>query len=257
MSEVENDALTGATAAPAPEESAQETPQVSATAETDEQKELPPRDEQGRFQKRINELTRNQWEARREAERLRQENEVLRQHYQQAQRQTEAPDPDVDPKAYIAHLAREEARQIVEAERAQWQQQQAQQQQHEVGQQFAARIDAYAAEHPDFYDALNAVDSILGAHPAVEVIATSEHGAAVTHYLGQHLDEAARIAQLPPLQAAAHIARLEARLSAPKQKPVTAAPAPAPTVGGVSAAPRNPENLGVNEWIAWRNSQLR
>lgn len=251
-------ALTGATAAPAPEESsAQVEQQTPAPAETDANNEdQQPRDEKGRFaQRRINELTREKWEARRELDRVREEVNLLRQQITQPRHQP-APDPNVDPEAYVQHLVDQRVQARLQESDEQVRQQQVQQRQREVGEQFQARIEAYAVEHPDLYDSITAVDSILGAHPAVEVIATSEHGAALTHYLGQHIDEAVRVARMEPLQAAAHLARLEARITAPKPKPVTAAPAPPTTVGGGSTASKDPSRMSTEEWMAWRKSQL-
>jgi hypothetical protein len=69
------------------------------------------------------------------------------------------------------------------------------------------------------------------------------------------LDEAVQLASMPAHMRIAHVARLEARLSAPKPKPVTNAPAPVPTVGGGAAASKDPERMSVDDWMAWRNSQ--
>ncbi|MET3929572.1 putative RNase H-like nuclease (RuvC/YqgF family) [Lysobacter sp. OAE881] len=117
MSDVEN-AQTGATADSAPVESAQETQQTPAPVETDaQQQEEQARDEKGRFvQKRINELTREKYEARRQAEAFQRELEQLRAEVQQSRQP--APDPQQDPQAFIAHLAREEARKLIESERS-------------------------------------------------------------------------------------------------------------------------------------------
>ena len=255
MSDVEN-ALTGAEAAPAPEENVQDTPQAPAPVETDEQQEERARNEKGQFiQKRINELTREKHEARREADRIRQENEQLRQEVSRY-RQPAAPDPETDFAGHVAHIAEQRAREVLEQERSQWQQQQEHARFQTIAEQYAEKEQAYAVNHPDYSEAVDAFVQIIGNDPLLaEVLMTSDHGPQVAHYLGTHLDEAAKVASLPPHMRVAHVARLEARLSAPKPKPVTAAPAPAPTVGGVSAASKAPERMSTEEWMAWRNSQ--
>lgn len=258
MSEVET-ALTGADAAPAPEENVAQPPQQeTAPVETDEQKDERERDEKGRFvQRRINELTRARYEAQRERDAMRQELESLRQQVEYS-RQPPPPDPNDDPIAYVRHLAQEEARQFVNAERGQWQQQQEQARFQSIANEYAQREQAYAASHADYSEAVDTFVQIIGPDPVLaEVLMTSEHGPQVAHYLGTHVDEAVKVAQMPPHLRIAHVARLEARLSAPKPKPVTAAPAPAPTVGGGSVASKDPSRMSTEEWMAWRNSQQR
>jgi len=255
MSDVEN-AQTGATADSAPVESAQETQQTTATVETDEQKEEQARDEKGRFvQKRINELTREKYEARRQVDSLRAELEQLRSQVQPRQ---PAPNPQDDPEGYIRHLVREEARGYVESDRAQSAQQQEQARFQSLAQQHAERAVKFAAEHPDYAEAEDNLVSMLGQDPMLaEILMSSEHGPLVVHHLGTHLDEAAQLALMPPHLRIAHVARLEARLSAPKPKPVTKAPDPTPTVGGGAAATKDPDRMSVDEWLAWRDSQLK
>jgi chromosome segregation ATPase len=254
MSDVEN-AQTGATADSAPVEVVQETQQTPAPVETDAQKEEQARDEKGRFvQKRINELTREKYEARRHAEALQARLDQLESEVRQSRQP--APDPQQDPQAFIAHLAREEARKLIESERSASAQQQEQSRFQSLAQQHQGRAAVYAAEHPDYPEAEDSVVSILGNDPMLaEVLMSSEHGPAVVHHLGTHLDEVVQLASMPPHLRIAHVARLEARLSAPKPKPVTNAPAPVPTVGGGAAASKDPERMSVEDWMAWRNSQ--
>jgi hypothetical protein len=261
MSEVET-AQTGAIADPAAntapaQEQSQEAPQTTANAETDEQREEQARDEKGRFiQKRINELTRQRYEAQRERDTERQRTQQLEAEL--SRYRNPEPDPDTDPRAYVAHLAREEARRIVDSERNNWQQQQEQQRFQSIAAEHGTREEAYAKANPGYYEAAESFVSVVGANPQLaEVLMTSEHGPAVVDYLGQHLDEAARIAQLPLHLAAAQVARIEARVSAPKPKPVTKAPDPAPKVGGASAAPRGlADDIPIGEWMARRQAKL-
>lgn len=256
MSEVEN-ALTGATADPAPQEGVQDPQQTAAPVETDEQREEKARDEKGRFvQKRINELTREKHEARRQAEAYQRELEQLRAEVQHVRQPP--PDPNVDPQAFIAHLAREEARKLIESERSATAQHQEQQRIQSVAQQYAGREAAFAAEHPDYHEALDSLVSLSAIDPmTAEVLMSSEHGPLVVHHLGTHLDEAVQLASMPPHMRIAHVSRLEARLSAPKSKPVTNAPAPVPTVGGGAAATKDPDRMSADEWLVWRNTQLK
>lgn len=232
---------------------AQDTPQEPATATPDEPTEpTPPRDENGRFQKRVNELTRKQYEARREADQAKQERDQLRAELDRM-RQPAAPDPNTDFPGYVRHLASEEARTLVERERGQWQQTQQQQRFQTLAQQYETREEAYSSRHPEYQEAADAFIAVTGQNPELaEVLMTSEHGPAVVHYLGSHLDEAASIAQMPVHLAAAAVARIEARVSAPKPKPTTQTPAPVPTLGGSSAVQKDPAKMNYSEYKAWR-----
>lgn len=260
MSDVEN-ALTGADAAPESIEADkavdQENPQVSADADPDAQKEEQARDEKGKFvQKRINELTREKHEARRQAEQAARERDEFRAELARY-RQSAAPDPNENLPDYVRHLAREEAMALVEQERSHVQQTQEQQRWTELSQGYAEREREYAAKNPDYETAVDSFASIVGVNPPLaELLMTSDAGPQVAHYLGNHLDEAVRIAQMPPHLLAREVTRLESRLTAQKPKPVTQAPNPTPTLGGGSVINKDPDRMTTDEWLAWRRAQL-
>lgn len=263
MSEVDN-AVEGAQAATLPDEKpvaqeaqAQEqvTQQEPASAETDAQKEERARDEKGRFQKRVNELTKKTWDARREADQYRQRLEAAEAELSRF-RQPAAPDPNVNPEAYVQHLAREEARRLFESAQAERAQQQEQERIRDVAQRYGQREMEYAAQHEDYAEAADAFVSMAGQNLALaEVLMSSEHGPAVVHYLGRHLDEAAQIVTLPPHLAAAEIARIEARLSAPKPTATTRAPAPVPTLASSAVVQKDPSKMSYADYKAWRQSK--
>lgn len=238
----------------------QETSAAPAEAEQGEDKD---RDEQGRFKKRdaqerINELTR----ARRQAER---ERDFLLTQLEQRQQQTK-PASEALPAfedfgdlnqwgAAIAERAAAQARQVAAQEFNQRQQQASQQQ---VFGNYETREREYAAKHPEYREAYESLQSSVRFAPEVlEVIAASDHGPAVVHYLGEHLDAADRLQRLPPHMAAAELVRIEARVSAQKAKPVSKAPAPTPALGGGSAAQKDPERMTTEEWLVHRNNQLK
>lgn len=261
MSEVVN-AVDGAQAATLPDvkpeaaqaapEVVQESQQAPATAESDTPTDDHARDEKGRFvQKRINELTRKYHDERREREataaRLQQLESELSSY------RNPAPDPQIDPHGYVQHLAREEARALIEGERRQYAQQQEQQRFQSLAQTHSQREESYAAQHPDYTEAADAFVGMAGANPALaEVLMSSEHGPAVVHYLGRHLDEAANLLSLPVHLQAAHVARLEARVSAPKAKSTTKTPDPVPTLGGSSVVSKDPARMSYEEYKKFR-----
>lgn len=262
MSDVEN-ALAGATAAP--EEAPvvqQEAPQEQApesASEEEAQQEEQARDEKGRFvQKRINELTRRYHDEARARQSLESELNQLREQFARSN-QPMPPDPNDDPQGYIAHLAREEARALIDSERRAMAEQQEQARLASIAQSYATREESYKERFPDYDEAVESLVSVVGPNRALgEVLMLSEQGPAVAYYLGQHLDEAVSIDRLPPHLAGASVARLEAKVSQVKPKPVTSAPAPAPKLAGASVAPKGAhDGLSIEDWMRERNSQNR
>jgi len=240
--------------------------QDSTTEHADKPQDDKPRDEKGRFvpQERVNEITRARREAERRAEALERELASLRQQ-QPAQHQPRGTDKapkledfDFDQTAWaqaVTEYAATQAESRVEQKLSTRSQQERQQ---SVQKSFEERAAKYAAEHPDFDKAVDDLGRTVRFSPEiVEAIGVSDHGPAVVHYLAQHLDEAYEVSHMPPHLAALRLGRIEAQVSAPKPKPVTKAPDPAPTLGGGAAASKDPERMTTEEWLAWRNKQLK
>lgn len=267
MSEVQ-DAQTGATVAPvqntAPEqEQVQATATESTTEQIDSQSDGQPRDEKGRFtpiQHRINELTRH----RRDAER---ERDFYRQQYEASQKAQPAPAPqsekaptladyNFDADAWASAHEQYISKRMESITEQKLREKEEQRSAQQAKQQFETRSQAFAKDHADYGEALATLDATVQFQPQiVEAIAVSEHGPAVAYHLANHLDEADRIARLPPHLAAVQLGRIEALVSAPKPKPVTRAPDPAPTVGGGAALTPSLSGMSTADFIAARNRQ--
>lgn len=269
MSDVEN-AQTGAEVAPVENAAVEQDSQAQAQTPTAEQVDKPqddkPRDEKGRFvpQERVNEITRARREAERRAESLERELATYRQQQpEQHQPQSQDKPPSIADFNYDVDqwsnamtqyaIAQAEARaELKLTTKTQ------QDRQREAQKSFEDRAAKYAAEHPDFDKAVDDLSrTVRFPNEVVEAISASEYGPAVVHHLAQHLDEADRLSRMPPHLAAMQLGRIEAQLSAPKPKPVSKAPDPAPTLGGGAAASKDPDRLSTEEWRAWRNSQLK
>lgn len=268
MSDTET-ALAGAEVAPVENAETPQNEQANAPESTTEQVETPeqndrPRDDKGRFvpQERLNEVTRHRREAERRADALERELQALRQQ-QPAQHQPRSNDvPSLEAFNYdMAAWSQAMTEHVTQRTLSQAEQrlQQAEQQrtQQQIVEQFDARSREYAAANPGFDDRIADLGRNVQFHPAVvEVIGTSDHGPAVADYLATHLDEADRIARMQPHLAALHLGRIEAKVSAPKPKPVSKAPNPAPVLGGGSAVQKDPERMSTEEWLKWRRDQL-
>lgn len=117
-------------------------------------------------------------------------------------------------------------------------------------------------ELPGFEGRLKNFAAVGGmSQPLIEAVMESAAGAIspqkILFELGGNMDEAARIAELPPVRMAAAIARFAATLSG-EAKQVTKAPPPLTRVTP-SAAPvkeKDPEKMNAKEWREWREKDL-
>jgi len=119
---------------------------------------------------------------------------------------------------------------------------QAQQKENAVKQQFVERSVAFDTRVAEFEKEVpggwaEAANAPIPTTPAMlEVIHTSDKGPWVAHYLAKHPQEAIAIAQMSPLATARALGKIEAQLSAP-------APAPRVSPRTVSQAPPPPAAL--------------
>lgn len=263
----ETTAVDGAQVAPAETPDTKPEVQEAAPEPTKEQTESDrARDEKGRFvpQERVNEITR----ARREAERSLLSERQMREQLEQrlaaleGQRQTPTDRPpsledfDFDQTRWakaVTDYAVKQAKQEVES---QYRQQTTQRTQQQAMEEFAAREREYAKANPDYLTATQELASFVRfPNETVEAIGHSEQGPALVHYLATHLDEADRLSRLPPHLAALQLGRIEKDLVKPK--PVSKAPSPAPRLEGGAAVNKDPERMTTEEWMAWRQAQLK
>lgn len=120
---------------------------------------------------------------------------------------------------------------------------------------YAKGKDEFGAEFDGAVGNLNSM-GFMGRDMLDAALATGD-AAKVIHHLGNDLDEAARISSLPPTAMGAEIAKLAAKVSAPKAQPVSSAPAPIKPLGG-SAKPADDvydSNLSDEEYYALRAKQ--
>lgn len=220
-----------------------------------------------RGRKRIQELTRLRYEEKARADaleaRLREMEQRLPAQMQPSQAPANAKGrPTLEQFGYDQDRY-EEARDawVISQARESWTQQQqqthAQQQQKERLSKFEARIAKFEAEQPGAWEQV--LRSPVAPTPLMrEVVADSDIGPRIAHYLALHLDEAFEITQLPERGQAVAMGRLEAKLSLPApsapQRPATnttRAPAPAPVLPGGSPSGAVPASrMGIEDHIA-------
>jgi hypothetical protein len=195
------------------------------------------------FQKRIGELTREKYEARRAAEEAQREAQQYREYLarvQQGEQMQQQPEVDVRT------LAQQEAARMV------------------ADQRFRESTDKVwnqgVSELPGFNAAVANLQMVGMDRQFVELAVESDAGHKVLHYLGQeqNLDEAARILRLPPVQQARELTKLEFKLNQPPPpKPVSKAPDPIKPIGAGGATDTGlRDDLPIDEWMR-RNAKRK
>lgn len=246
-----------------PQQSAESAPAVT-DADEDTTKVLDP------VQKRIDELTRRRYDAERERD-------YWREHAQRAQAPRQEPTPPApepagegktladfayDESKYQAYLFEQAEARAVKAAEAVLTKKQTETARFQTITAHKEREAEFAKKVPDYFEIAHyapITDSIA------EIVMESEMSAELAYHLGKNRQVALNLARLPPLQQAREIGRIEAKLAAkPTPAATSAAPPPAPKLGGASdagagnAKPDSPDSdkLSDAEWTRRRNQQL-
>ena len=232
------------------------------------------------FQRRIDEITRQRHEAERRAERLERLLEQLIQRNQAASPQTPPGPPgtapqgappvqdfpptrpaptreqyDFDEERYLQAMVdwRLEQREAAERRRREADEQQRAAQQFQA--EFATRAQRIMAEgrerYPDFEAAVSAVPGDIFDLPTALAISETEYPVEIAYHLAKNLDEAKRIASLPPIKKAVELGKLEARIANAAKK-TTQAPPPPKTLGGKEPGVVRESELPMEEWLKLR-----
>lgn len=217
---------------------------TEATAEQTQEHETESAEDKAKkepwFQKRIGELTREKYEARRQAEQAAAEAQQVRDQLARLQ-QGEPYEPQAQD---VQTLVQQQAAKLV-AEQT-------------FNDQCNKVYAAGKAEFPDFDQAVANLQMVGVNRDFLELATTSDAAAKLLNHLGNDLDEAARIAKLPPVQMARELTRLEFKLATPTAKPVSKAPAPIKPIGAAGASDVGlRDDLPMDEWLRRREQQRK
>jgi hypothetical protein len=191
------------------------------------------------FQKRIGELTREKYEAKRQAEASANEAAQYREYVARLQQGEQAQQPAAD----VQTLVKQEATRLL-AERS-------------FNETCNKVYAAGKAEFPNFDESVANLQLVGVSRDFLELATSSDAGAKLLHHLGANLEEAERIASLSPVQMARELTRLEFKLGQPAPaKPVSNAPAPISPIGGTQGGSKSPSEMTDNEFAKWRKSQI-
>lgn len=226
-----------------------------------------------RLQQRIDDLTRQRYEA----ERAKQELEARVAHYERQQAlqkqfaELDAEAPQIDQfdslHAYnmalsnwttkrataIAAAQWEERMQKVAAEQAQ-QSEQAQRQQLQTQREnmvIETKMAAGVKKYPDFQQAImNPELPTVRGTPLFDIILSAEHAEDVAYSLAKKPGELERLLSMHPLHAAREVFRLDTQFAGTGG--ATSAPPPPPSRNGSSVTQKSRDSMSFAEWEKWR-----
>jgi hypothetical protein len=126
--------------------------------------------------------------------------------------------------------------------------------QSEVHEEFEERSEAFKAKAPDFDEVIGKfVDSGGKLSDVVrDLILDSDVGPEAAYFLAKNPRLAKDLNSLAPLQAAKEFGKIEATLSRPQRKATSAPPPIKPPSGGASPPDKNPADMSMGEYVAWR-----
>jgi len=229
----------------------------SSTDEKDKEQEDKLGKAQEKIDKRIGEYTK----LAREAERDRDYWKNLAQQERAAPAPVESgktlADFEYDEKEYASYLvnvAKAEANAEVETRMQQERQARTQA-------DFSSKESEFSKEHDDYHQVTRSNDLRITPE-MVQIMSEADDGPAVLYHLGKNPEIAARLANMPVLQMAREIGRIEAIDLREKPVEVTKAPAPVPKISGVEkstsvkADSPDSDKLSTEEWLKRRNKQI-
>jgi len=232
-------------------------------------------------QRRIDELTREKHDARRERDYWRElasrgQQPQQAQAPQQQATATQKPQPNQyqTTEEYFEALADWKADQKWEARerqrREQAEKEAKQQGEQKIARTFAEREQKARDTYPD-YDEVARGDGNPITELMVEAILRSEKGPDIAYFLGKNPDKALQIAQMTDSHSVAlALGRIEAQIetaatpsqpvavaSAPKAAPTAAPPPPKVLSSSAPSQKRLDDSMSTAEWVKERNAQLR
>ncbi len=237
----------------APVPSAEQNPEVESQAEQPEASSEAKEEGESQpkrvawWQHRIDQLTREKWDERREKEILSQRVKTFEDQLAALSRgdgsETPQPDHRVPSVDEIRDQVRRDEQMRMQSER--------------FNESCNLTYQAGTTEFPDFQQSVTNLQMLGAMRPEIlsTVLEVGEKDAhKVLYQLGKDPDEASRILNLSPVRMAVELAKLSS--AAPKPPVVSKAPQPIAPISGSAQAEKNPEKMSTSEWLVWRNKQL-
>ena len=232
----------------------EEVPEVEKPEETAE--ETKPEDNKPKedgFQKRINKVTADKWEATRRAEAA----EAKLAEMQTAPPSTQSGEPqledfDYDEQKFNSALIDYKVDLKAQSLQQQQQDSQVKQAKSEATRRFTENSAKFAVDKPDFNEVLGKVPTL---QPAVlDELMSRENGPELAYFLGSHADIADSIINMNPVAAGIKIGEISRKLAEPKQIKPSSAPEPIEAVssGGTVESDISDE-MSIDDWMSKHN----
>lgn len=220
-----------------------------------------------KIQSEIHALTKEKYEAQRQAEQYQRQLEEMQQYIRQQQppqqfgEMPKLADYDYDEGRYQSavqqwHVSNLQQVQSQQQRAAQEQQQQAYAMREQ--QMLQAKIAEGTKKYPDFAVKVNdpSLPALREVNPAAfQAVIESDAGIDVAYYLANNPADVYAFANMSPMQAIKRVTQLES-LVAKQQPGVTRMPPKPPsTIKGTGGAVKDPSKMSTEEWMKWRNRQ--
>lgn len=209
-------------------------------------------------QKRLDELTRNWREAERRNQWLEQQLEREQQRQEPQAHQEESARPKLEDFESTEDWAEALSDWKIEEKLAARDQQASQAREVQTFQEkervFQRNAAQFTLDHDDFDEVIRSIPLSESTYKAA---LNSEKAPELLYHLGNDFELASRIDSMDSVSAAMELGRIEASLARAARN-VSNAPEPVTPVSGVGGdADVDPDNMTTNEWLEWREKQLR
>lgn len=173
----------------------------------------------------------------------------------QRPRREDFTDPDAYERAIEAHAAAQATEKAKAEAQAEIERQARERQFEQVRGSYQERAEAFAEDHPDYFDVVDADDAGFTL-PMTMAILETEDGPQVAYHLARNPAELKRLAGLTPARTVYEIGKLAAKLTS-TEKPAPRLPDPVRPLGGRSAAPLSDEEPSMEAYGERRLAELR
>ena len=227
MNDITEETVT--TAEPVEQVESEEIVDQSPEPATEETKVDDESTKQDNIQKRFDRLTREKYEAKRTAEEARRELESLRLKINSEQTQND----DVD----LDYIVNQRALEIA--------------QERTFNDACNKVYEKGINEYKDFSKAVENLQLVGMNKEFLDLVSSSDVGEKILYTLGQDFELAERFSNMPPLQMARELTKLEIKLSDQKKK-VSSAPTPINPISGKTTGSKSTSEMDFDEYRKWR-----
>ena len=117
---------------------------------------------------------------------------------------------------------------------------------------FVVKAQRMTAKYPDFHET---VTQPIFAPDVSTAILSSDYGPEIGYYLAKNPAENIRLHSLDPVALGRELGRLEFKFGEASKRIVSSAPPPINPVVGNDSVEKDPSKMNINDWMAWNTEQ--